>query len=413
MLLNNILAIHRNHPDCLHLLGICYLKSDKIKLSVTFLEKATILQPNNATFQYHYGLSLIESDQRDDAVRAFRFALDIDEDYIDARYNLAKALKDQGCYHDAAAAYEKLLCKKADQVNSLYNLANLYSEQNKDEKASELYAKVLTIDPQHINARINIALIYSRNGQRQGAIAALERVLEMDPTHDVARKHLRKLYSRLVPPWHFDMLNDNVRNSAYDRTIRQVAANARHVLEIGTGSGLLSMMAARAGARRVTTCEMVKPLADCARKIIKRNGFEDHIQVITKKSTSLEVGKDFSEKADVLIAEVFDVGLLGEHFLPALIHAKQNLLTENAVIVPAAATIKGILVECPDMRPINPVKTIAGFDLSDFNMFRAPGYRQFDMRTNDYCIDRNEMIQVHVERGQADLSFRATPQGTR
>ena len=385
-LLRELLDAHPDHPDVLHLLGVCHLETRQIEPAVDRLQKATLLKPENVRFQYHYGLSLIASDQLDAAISAFRAALDIDEAFTDAHYNLAKALKASGNFTEAARTYRSLLKKVPTHADALFNLGNLHAEADNSIRASALFERLLETAPHHLPARTNLALLKSRMGRRAEAISDLEAILEIDPGQSMARRHLQKICSSLIPAWHIDMINDDVRNAAYDKAIRATVKNTDHVLEIGTGSGLLAMMAARAGARQVTTCEMVKPLAACARKIIRHNGYGDRIRVIDKKSTSLEIGagKDMDEKADVLIAEVFDIGLLGEHFLPALFHARHNLLTEEALIIPAAAKIKGILAECPTLRRVNPIQSIAGFDLGEFNLFSAPGYKQFDMKHDDY-----------------------------
>jgi tetratricopeptide (TPR) repeat protein len=386
-LLEKLLVQHPGHPDLLHLLGVCCLETQQINTAVDYLEKATVIKRKNPRFQYHYGISLVKTDRLEEAESAFKDALKLDPDFIDARYNLAKALKESGKFDEAVAVYQSLLNQEPDHIDALYNLANLYAEEDQGERAISVYTKLLNIAPHHLKARTNLALLKSRKGRRSEAINELEKVLVMDPMQSEARKLLRKLYSSLIPGWHIDMINDDVRNEAYDSAICSAVKITDHVLEIGTGSGLLAMMAARAGARKITTCEMVKPLAGCARKIIKKNGYADRIRVVGKKSTALKVGAgmDLEQKADVLIAEVFDVGLLGEHFLPALFHAKQNLLKEGAVIIPAAAKIKGILAGCDQLRRVNPIHSIAGFDLSEFNVFRSSGYRQFNMTREDYC----------------------------
>ena len=145
-------------------------------------------------------------------------------------------------------------------------------------------------------------------------------------------------------------------------------------------------MAARAGAQTITTCEMSRPLAEVARKVIEKNGFADRIRVINKKSTQLKLASDLLEPVDVLIAEVFDNGLLvlGEHFLPALIHAKKNRLKENATIIPAAATVYAMPIECLQLRLVNPIRNVAGFDLSDFDIFRNTGYKQVNLSNIEY-----------------------------
>lgn len=62
----------------------------------------------------------------------------------------------------------------------------------------------------------------------------------------------------VVDQWHYRMLNDKERNVAYDHAIRRalMLRPGAVVLDIGGGTGLLSMFAARAGARHVYCCEV-------------------------------------------------------------------------------------------------------------------------------------------------------------
>lgn len=77
-----------------------------------------------------------------------------------------------------------------------------------------------------------------------------------------------------------DMLHDTERNQKYEAALK-AAINKMHslgkealVLDIGTGTGLLSMMAVRNGADSVTACEAFKPMSACALDVIKANGME-------------------------------------------------------------------------------------------------------------------------------------------
>lgn len=77
-----------------------------------------------------------------------------------------------------------------------------------------------------------------------------------------------------------DMLHDTERNQKYEAALK-VAIDTVHslgkkalVLDIGTGTGLLSMMAVRNGADCVTACEAFKPMSVCALDVIKANGME-------------------------------------------------------------------------------------------------------------------------------------------
>ena len=106
----------------------------------------------------------------------------------------------------------------------------------------------------------------------------------------------------MVPFWHIPMLNDRRRNDAFERAIRAAIEKAGKdalVLDIGTGSGLLSMMAARAGARKIVTCERVPVIAETAERIVAANGYDRQINVVNKGSNELVVGRDIPSRADM------------------------------------------------------------------------------------------------------------------
>ena len=140
-----------------------------------------------------------------------------------------------------------------------------------------------------------------------------------------------------------DMLHDFDRNRRYHEAIRHVIAGLKaegrevHVLDIGCGTGLLSMMAACAGADSVVACEAFGPVANCAQRIIIANGLVDKIKLVHKHSTDLVVGIDMPRKANVLVAELFDTELIGEGALMVYRHAADNLLTPDAIPIPCKA----------------------------------------------------------------------------
>src|SRR4029077_962914 len=83
---------------------------------------------------------------------------------------------------------------------------------------------------------------------------ALRQAVALKPDLLKANPNLRSIYYGVVPAWHFQMMDDSKRNESYEAAIRR-AAPGKRVLDIGTGAGLLALMAARAGAARGTGCE--------------------------------------------------------------------------------------------------------------------------------------------------------------
>lgn len=166
--------------------------------------------------------------------------------------------------------------------------------------------------------------------------------------------------------WHFDMLNDFERNRLFAAAIDTAVKNALaaphstrksrkkkqrlgakqiSVLDIGTGSGLLAMLAAKAGANEVIAVEVDPVLADKAQENVLHNGFGNTVTVHAQHSTELKM----KSRADILVAELLDSALLGEDFLPTLRDSQRRLLKPNAQVVPASATVFAQLVESIDL----------------------------------------------------------------
>ncbi|CAL8357582.1 unnamed protein product [Lota lota] len=174
-----------------------------------------------------------------------------------------------------------------------------------------------------------------------GALDWVEESEEYDYHQEIARSS------------YADMLHDNDRNQKYYEGIRAAVARVKArgekamVLDIGTGTGLLSMMALTAGADFCYAVEVFKPMAEAAKCIVEKNGFSDRMKIINKHSTEVTVGPDgdMQTRANILVTELFDTELIGEGALPSYEHAHQNLVQEGCEAVPHRATVYSQLVE--------------------------------------------------------------------
>lgn len=238
-------------------------------------------------------------------------------------------------------------------------------------------------------SRVRIADLLARgethleNKQFTDALDCFELALSLEPENPVALKGRNQAHCQIIPRWHFEMLNDEKRNAVFEKALANAITEETIVLDIGSGTGLLAMMAARAGAKETITCEMVAPLAELARETIARNGLAGRIVSLNEKSTSLVVGKHMPRKANLLVTETVDGALLGENIISTIAHAKANLLTENAQIIPCAATIYAMVVESPRLRSYNSVQTAAGFDVSLINRYATAG--NYPMRIANFA----------------------------
>lgn len=222
------------------------------------------------------------------------------------------------------------------------------------------------------------------NKQFTDALDCFELAVCLEPENAKALWGRNQAQCQIVPRWHFEMLNDEPRNYAFERALANAVTEETIVLDIGSGTGLLAMMAARAGAKETITCEMVAPLAELARETIELNGLAGRIVSLNQKSTSLVVGKQMSRKANLLVTETVNCALLGEGIVSSIAHAKANLLTDDAQIIPCSATVYGMVVESPRLRGFNTVRFAAGFDVSLINRFATDGYYPVRVAAFDY-----------------------------
>lgn len=131
-----------------------------------------------------------------------------------------------------------------------------------------------------------------------------------------------------------EMLCDRVRMDAYFNSIFE---NTHHfigktVLDVGTGSGILAIWSAQAGARKVYAVEATK-MSEHARELVKANNLQDVVEVIEGSMEDITL----PEKVDVIISEWMGYFLLRESMFDSVICARDRWLKPNGVMYPSHA----------------------------------------------------------------------------
>lgn len=145
-------------------------------------------------------------------------------------------------------------------------------------------------------------------------------------------------------PVHIAMLNDRTRTEMFAEALREIVRAGDVVVDIGTGTGVLAIAAARAGARRVFAVE-AGAMAGTARKIMDETEVGEKIEIIRGWSTQIEL----PEKANVLVGEVIGNDPFAENILPVFKDARQRLLAPNVKIIPSRLKVFGLPVELSPM----------------------------------------------------------------
>ena len=250
---------------------------------------------------------------------------------------------------------------------------------------SENWFERYGICPDNYQDLHSLAETFEGEGNTEDAVKVYQHIISNQSNSSKAKHALELMLSKSIPKWHFDMLLDTRRNDAFEKAIQKAISKKTTVLDIGTGSGLLAMMAARAGAASVLACEENAAIAQAAERIVKANGFTEKIKVLDKRSDHLEEGIDYDGKFDVIITEILDSGGLGEGVLSSLRQAKRDMGTEEVKIIPAGISLKAQLIEIPQLHQANTTKDVSGFDLSIFNEFRVSDtYVPIDLKKQEY-----------------------------
>lgn len=167
--------------------------------------------------------------------------------------------------------------------------------------------------------------------------------------------HMRTLDLQVI------LLKDRRRVDAYARAIRKVVRPGDVVLDLGSGTGILSLLAARAGARKVYGIEQ-DGIVYVARALARENGLADRVTFIRGNFETTPV----PERADVCFTEhLSNVGII-ERPLRWFLGARRRLLRPGARVVPRALRVRLQPVTHPEVARVRRIGRRAGLRLDAF-----------------------------------------------
>lgn len=130
------------------------------------------------------------------------------------------------------------------------------------------------------------------------------------------------------------MMRDTVRIQAYADALKQALSPDSVVLDIGTGTGILALLACQLGARHVYAIDPHSAIK-LGVEIAEANGFSDRITFIQARSQTV----DLPEPADILTSEIRGIIPFFTNSLGAIQDAQERLLKPDAILIPHSDTI--------------------------------------------------------------------------
>jgi SAM-dependent methyltransferase len=142
--------------------------------------------------------------------------------------------------------------------------------------------------------------------------------------------------------FHRSYVADAVRNDCYAAALDR-HARGRTVVDVGSGTGILAMLAARAGAAAVTGIEW-SSLADTAARAVADNGLDDRVEIVRGDA------RDFtrSQRADLIVHDLIGSFVWDEDALDVMRGMRDRVLVSGGRIIPGVVELHIVPITWPD-----------------------------------------------------------------
>ena len=217
----------------------------------------------------------------------------------------------------------------------------------------------------------------------------------------------------LIIDEHRTYLSDPVRLEAFRNAIDRVVKPGSIVLDLASGTGILGLMACRAGAARVYSIES-GGMVEVARQVAQDNGVADRITFIKQFSTHAAL----PERVDVVIAD--QVGNFGFNagVLQYFADARARFLKPDGVTIPSRLDLVLSPVENPDLfEPIEFWATApGGFDFDGVRTLAANTGYQVNFPSTGFlapeeCVASLDLNHASVQPIHGTVAFRSSRSG--
>lgn len=195
---------------------------------------------------------------------------------------------------------------------------------------------------------------------------------------------------------HHLMIKDYYRVNCFKQAIEANVTNNDTVLELGCGSGILTLFAAKTGAKKLYAIEINNDIVETvAKPLAKENGYLDRITFLIENS--LNIPENYIEpKANVLISEILGDGIFNENVLAYTIDARDRFLTKDAILLPKGIEVYLFAYEDKNHKNIhshNFIRHIVQAKSSGINSY----YLKYDSSKNKLLSDSAKAVYIDLK----------------
>ncbi|KAL9339159.1 hypothetical protein Peur_068174 [Populus x canadensis] len=194
-----------------------------------------------------------------------------------------------------------------------------------------------------------------------------------------------------------EMLKDVVRTKTYQNVIYQnkFLFKDKVVLDVGAGTGILSLFCAKAGAAHVYAVEC-SHMANMAKEIVESNGYSNVITVLKGKIEEIELPV---AKVDIIISEWMGYFLLFENMLNSVLYTRDKWLVNDGIVLPDQTSLYLTAIEDAEYKEdkIEFWNNVYGFDMTCIKK-QAMGEPLVD------TVDQNQIVTNCQKLKTMDIS---------
>ena len=186
----NLLASAIYHAEYHSRLGSLLLDRGQVDEAVEHLQKAVVLQPDDAANHYNLGAVFAKQGQSDEAIHQLKETLRLKPDDADAHNHLGEALAMKGQVGAAISQLREALRLKPDNADAHNNLGIALGQDGRTSEAIPEFREALRLKPDHAEAHNHLGVALFKQGQVDEAISHYQQALRLRPHHAGVRDNL-------------------------------------------------------------------------------------------------------------------------------------------------------------------------------------------------------------------------------